>query len=344
MFGEISATPLIDELRARRSARREPTPRGIPDRVGSGSDLLAEPPGMDSDAATEQPLPVPASVASAPVPRGRHAGPALPIGILLYLASVGIVATATVGVLFGIGFSLLVQPPGAVSAGAGTRNYGSEVELLLSSIVSRFFGDTAPADTKVVPVPIRPEVPRSAAVAALPAAPTAQPTAARLTSASEKSGVAPPSAVGSAYASEAGDAPIGEGAKQPAVPAATNDAAAPVLPPPEPPSSSAVSVASGAPLGRELPAADIAEFLARGDSYLHIGDITSARLFYERAADAGSGQGAMRLGATFDPNFLGRAGLIGTRGDQARADIWYRRARSLGAAEAAREPKGRETK
>jgi TPR repeat protein len=87
---------------------------------------------------------------------------------------------------------------------------------------------------------------------------------------------------------------------------------------------------------------DIAEFLARGDSYLLVGDITSARLFYERAADAGSGQGAMRLGATLDPSFLSRAGLIGTRGDQAKADTWYRRARSLGAAEAASELKGRE--
>jgi hypothetical protein len=52
----------------------------------------------------------------------------------------------------------------------------------------------------------------------------------------------------------------------------------------------------------------------------------------------------MRLGVTFDPNFLGRAGLVGTRGDQVKADTWYRRARSLGAAEAAREPKGPETK
>jgi hypothetical protein len=343
MFGQISATPPIDELRARRGARPEPTPRGIPDRVGSVSDLLAEPPGMDSDAATEQPLSVPASVASSPVPRGRRAGPALPIGILLYLASVGIVATATVGVLFGIGFSLL-QPPDVVNAGAGTRSHGSEVELLLSSIVSRFFGDIAPADSKVVPVPIRPEVPRSAAVAALPAVPAAQPLPPRRTSPTERSGAAPPSAVGSAYASESGDAPTGEEAKQPAAPGAANDAAAPVLPAADPPSSSAVPVATAVPPGPDLPTLDIAEFLARGDSYLLIGDVTSARLFYERAADAGSGPGAMRLGVTFDPNFLGRAGLVGTRGDQAKADTWYRRARSLGAAEAARELKGRETK
>ena len=83
----------------------------------------------------------------------------------------------------------------------------------------------------------------------------------------------------------------------------------------------------------EPPTVDVAGLLARGDGYLGIGDVTSARLFYERAADAGSGQGAMRLGATFDPNFLGRAGLVGTRGDQARADMWYHRARGLDTAD-----------
>jgi len=30
--------------------------------------------------------------------------------------------------------------------------------------------------------------------------------------------------------------------------------------------------------------------VARGDAFFDIGDITSARLFYERAADAGTGK------------------------------------------------------
>jgi hypothetical protein len=32
-----------------------------------------------------------------------------------------------------------------------------------------------------------------------------------------------------------------------------------------------------------------------------LGDITSARLFYERAADAGDAQAVVKLGQTFDP-------------------------------------------
>jgi TPR repeat protein len=77
-----------------------------------------------------------------------------------------------------------------------------------------------------------------------------------------------------------------------------------------------------------------AALLARGDTLLSIGDIASARLFYERAADAGDGLAAVRLGETFDPIFLERAGLSRVRGDWGAAVSWYRRARDLGATDA----------
>jgi hypothetical protein len=78
------------------------------------------------------------------------------------------------------------------------------------------------------------------------------------------------------------------------------------------------------------PSTEIAALVSRGDSFLSVGDIVSARLFYERAADAGSGSAALRLGATFDPGFLGRAGIRGITGDAAHAASWYHRARELG--------------
>jgi len=81
-------------------------------------------------------------------------------------------------------------------------------------------------------------------------------------------------------------------------------------------------------------AINTAVFLARGDALFGTGDIASARLFYERAADSGSAQAAIRLGETFDPSFLARAGLNGARGDPADALKWYKRARELGASEA----------
>jgi hypothetical protein len=82
------------------------------------------------------------------------------------------------------------------------------------------------------------------------------------------------------------------------------------------------------------PAIDTPVLVARGDTLFGTGDITSARLFYERAADAGNGQAALRLGESYDPSFLEQAHLRTVRGDAAVAIKWYKRARELGASEA----------
>ena len=89
---------------------------------------------------------------------------------------------------------------------------------------------------------------------------------------------------------------------------------------------------------------EITELLAHGDTLLRRGDVASARLFYERAANAGDGRAALRAGATFDPAFVGRDVLRGVRGDPAEARLWYQRARELGEAEAERRLKSFETK
>ena len=91
-------------------------------------------------------------------------------------------------------------------------------------------------------------------------------------------------------------------------------------------------------------AVEVGELLARGDSFVLIGDVASARVFYERVASAGDGRAAVRMGMTFDPVFLRRAGLRSTRGDPAQARAWYRRALGLGAAEAERLRNGLDTR
>ena len=83
-----------------------------------------------------------------------------------------------------------------------------------------------------------------------------------------------------------------------------------------------------------LSKSNLAVLLTRADSLLSTGDIVSARLFYERAADGGSGEAALRLGETYDPQFLAQAHLRGLRGDVATAILWYKRARELGVREA----------
>ena len=81
-----------------------------------------------------------------------------------------------------------------------------------------------------------------------------------------------------------------------------------------------------------LSPAEITALIAQGDQLLRTGDVASARLFYERAADVGDGEAALRLGKTFDPAFLGLSRLSGVRGDPASAIRWYRRARDRGQA------------
>ena len=78
----------------------------------------------------------------------------------------------------------------------------------------------------------------------------------------------------------------------------------------------------------------MAALLARGNALLGNGDIVSARLFYEHAAEGGDAQAVLRLGATYDPAFLAQARLNGGYGDAAAAAQWYRHALALGAAEA----------
>jgi hypothetical protein len=80
-----------------------------------------------------------------------------------------------------------------------------------------------------------------------------------------------------------------------------------------------------------LSAADIAALLARADWLAATGDIASARLLYERAADAGAAQAAVKLGETFDPVFLDHPRRGDAHADPDTAMFWYRRARDLGA-------------
>jgi hypothetical protein len=91
------------------------------------------------------------------------------------------------------------------------------------------------------------------------------------------------------------------------------------------------------PDGSSLPVVDVllspgeaTTLVARGDERLQLGDVASARLFYERAANGGDSTAALRLAETYDPIFLIRTNLTGVSGDMAKALSWYQRARNLG--------------
>ena len=116
-------------------------------------------------------------------------------------------------------------------------------------------------------------------------------------------------------------------APSPAVPSgATSAAAAPSRAAP----SAATPSAATPPATPRLPPAVLATLMRRGDEMLAAGDISAARLFYERAADAGSAAAAVAAGRMSDPSVLARIGVVGLRADPQAASRWYRRAIELG--------------
>ena len=88
------------------------------------------------------------------------------------------------------------------------------------------------------------------------------------------------------------------------------------------------------PVSLSLSSDEIAMLLKRGKDAFSTGDLAAARLLLRRAAEAGSAEAALALGATFDPLVIRRLGAIGAAPDPAQARQWYQKAVALGSATA----------
>ena len=95
------------------------------------------------------------------------------------------------------------------------------------------------------------------------------------------------------------------------------------------------AVPTAAPISQMAPELIVA-LIKRGDELVRIGDISGARLAYERAGSGGSAKAMSALGMTYDPSFLGRVNARGMQPDSAIAAEWYRKAAALGDAGASR--------
>jgi hypothetical protein len=290
------------------------TPRGMRDK----------PPLARKDIESEQLPPAIADVAQSPNPASSRAVVARRVFPLVrfWPAAAGIVVAAGIIV---VQRNPVTDP---VAAAIGVIRELSEIALskalstgkaAVRDVASRIEGDP-----RIEPEP---------SLAAPPAAPAGEPALAAppAAPAGEPSLAAPPAA------------PAGEPslAAPPAAPASDPSLAAPPAAPAgepsltAPPAAVAATTASNAETTtRPTTPEEAAALLARGDRLLSIGDVTSARLFYERAADGGAGLAAVRLGETYDPVFLDRVHLRGVRADLGTALSWYRRARDLGATDA----------
>lgn len=124
--------------------------------------------------------------------------------------------------------------------------------------------------------------------------------------------------------------------------------AAPVGGWPSPPQQSGASIAVQTPPPPPAPAAvdttrpavdadEIAVLLNRGKAFLNDGDVVSARLLLRRAAEDGSAEAALALGASYDPLVIKQTGAVGVQGDAEQARQWYQRAAALGSNVASRQ-------
>jgi hypothetical protein len=215
------------------------------------------------------------------------------IGSLLYLGSVGLIAAGIVAVFFGAGFSLLVPTAG----GTISNRAGPEATSRLPSLGN----DEQQTSFDEASVPENTDAAQS--FASFPA-----PTDAPAMDAKDD--------VPNLHRVSAPETPTDTSA----VPANSS------VPAPNSPAATAL-----APPTSWLSDTELTELLHHGDALLGNGDVASARLFYERAARAGDGRAALRLGATFDPEVLGHLGFGKLQANAAEARLWYSRARDLGA-------------
>lgn len=77
----------------------------------------------------------------------------------------------------------------------------------------------------------------------------------------------------------------------------------------------------------------VADLIVLGHKMIDVGYFAGARAYFRRAAEAGSGEAALLLGATFDAEFIDKIGAHGIKADPEEAKGWYERAKKLGVAD-----------
>src|SRR5262245_28057388 len=95
-------------------------------------------------------------------------------------------------------------------------------------------------------------------------------------------------------------------------------------------------VGSATKASRVLDPEEIKLFMKQGEQFIAAGDVVTARIVFQRAAEAGDANAAMALGATYDPIVLANLGVAGLGANVEKARIWYQKAENLGSTDATR--------
>jgi hypothetical protein len=209
----------------------------------------------------------------------------------------GVLATAAVGILF------------AMFSSDVTRDIIVNAKASIAASLPAPYAGTRPDPAQLTARDTQLKNPKDAA---RPSAPASQTPAVRSVT---TVAVAPTrEEITSAYQS----------ALQSRAPAATAPAAAvPVAAPPV-----------AASPARKLDADELVALMKRAKGLIAIGDIASARLLLERAADAQEASAALLLAQTYDPAVLGAQDTRSITPDPAAARTWYQKAAQLGSSDA----------
>ena len=78
----------------------------------------------------------------------------------------------------------------------------------------------------------------------------------------------------------------------------------------------------------------IDDLIAHGQKMIDVGYFAGARAYFKRAAEAGSGEAALLVGATYDQAFIDKLGAQGIKADPKEAASWFERAKQLGVEDA----------
>jgi hypothetical protein len=87
---------------------------------------------------------------------------------------------------------------------------------------------------------------------------------------------------------------------------------------------------------RVLDREEIKLLMRQGEQFIASGDVVTARIVIQRAAEAGDADAAVALGATYDPIVFANLGVAGLGANVEKARTWYQKAESLGSTEATR--------
>jgi TPR repeat protein len=85
---------------------------------------------------------------------------------------------------------------------------------------------------------------------------------------------------------------------------------------------------------RQLDPEAVKLLMQQGEQFVAAGDLVTARLVFQRAAEAGDATAALAMGATYDPIVLAKLGARGVGADVDKARTWYQKAQEFGSPEA----------